>query len=317
ESDRVRPQSGLAFADHVWEYQMEGYAQTRFTAVFLTHSPERVGSVRSIRLIDINELAEMYGGMLVTSGSSSNRLAGGPPRINELLRAKDFRPWTINADFGFDEPYLVRIPDVPRVGTPFYHSLFAVPEEIWAWAEEEGHNVRQNLDGMAFDFTPPPDGIETTRVWIDYPGRGPEHFWDWDADSGRWLSFTRHELSPDELTPDGDTLLPDEQLAFDNVVILFAEHYNADFIEDEAASLFSVETVLKGTGNAVLMRDGQRYNITWQRDEARQMLSFFDVNGQPIAFKPGTTWFNVASTTFGPPTIEFTPSPDGEADNDG
>lgn len=114
ESDQVRPWSGLAFANHVWEYQMEGFAATRFTAVLYSQTPERIGSVRSTRLIDVEHLVDMYGGLLATSGGSSNRSAGGPPRIRELLLAAPWSERVISMDYGFGDPYLVRIPDIPR-----------------------------------------------------------------------------------------------------------------------------------------------------------------------------------------------------------
>ncbi len=300
ESADVRPWSGLAFADHVWEYQMEGFAQTRFTAVIYAQTPERVGSVRSARLIDVDHLVDMYGGMLVTSGSSSNRHAGGPPRINELLRAAPWTGRTINADFGFGAPYLVRIPNIPRSGVASWHTLFAVPEEIWRWAEEQGLDERQPLEGMAFDFAVPPGGRPTTEAVVDYPGAGPKHTWTYDAVTGRWLSASND-------VPDSDTLLPDAQLAFDNVVVLYAPHFEADFIEDEPNRLFAVGVVLTGEGNAVLLRDGVRFDVTWRRDASNSLLQFFAADGSVIPFKPGTTWFNVASSNIRPPDVAFAP----------
>ena len=48
----VRPQSGLNAADVVVEHLSEG-GITRFTALFLSNMPAKVGSVRSCRLIDL------------------------------------------------------------------------------------------------------------------------------------------------------------------------------------------------------------------------------------------------------------------------
>lgn len=301
ESEQVRPWSGLAYADHVWEYQMEGFAQTRFTAVIYAETPERVGSVRSARLIDVEELVDMYGGILVNSGASTNRHAGGPPRINELLRAAPWVERVVNADFGFGEPYLVRIPDVPRPGIFSWHTLFAVPGAIWQWADGQGFNQRQPLDGLAFDPAPPPGGTATAELVVDYPGSGPRHAWRYDADRGAWLSWTND-------VADGDTLRPeDEQLAFENVVVVYAVNYEADFIEDEPNQLPAVGQVLTGQGDAVLLRDGQRYDVTWRRDAPAQMMQFLDAGGQPVAFHPGSTFFEVVSIGIFPPDVTFAP----------
>ena len=83
----VRPQSGLNSADHVWEHVVEGFALTRFSAVFLGESPDYVGSVRSGRPPDF-ELVPMYGAIYYASGFSTNKNdPEGPPRMRELMRA--------------------------------------------------------------------------------------------------------------------------------------------------------------------------------------------------------------------------------------
>lgn len=301
ESEQVRPWSGLAYADHVWEYQMEGFAQTRFTAVIYAEMPERVGSVRSARLIDVEELVDMYGGILVNSGASTNRHAGGPPRINELLLAAPWVDRVVNADFGFGPPYLVRIPDVPRPGVYSWHTLFAVPEAIWQWAAEQGLDERRPLEGLAFDPVVPEGGTPTTELVVDYPGSGPKHTWRYDEASEAWLSWTNDVADGDTLTPD------DEQLAFENIVVVHAVNYEADFIEDEPNQLSAVGQVLTGEGDAVLLRNGQRYEVTWRRDDPQQMMQFVDASGQPIVFHPGSTFFEVVSIGIFPPEITYTP----------
>lgn len=301
ESEQVRPWSGLAFADHVWEYQMEGFAQTRFTAVIYSQTPERVGSVRSARLIDVDELVDMYGGILVNSGASSNLHAGGPPRINELLRAASWTNRVVNADFGFGPPYLVRIQGVPRAGIASWHTLFAVPAAIWGWAATSGFAQRQPLEGLVFSPLTPEGGAPTEEAIVDYPGSGPKHTWRYDETSGRWVSYTNDVLDGDTLTPAG------EPLAFDNVVVLYAVHYEANFIEDEPNQLYAVGQELQGEGDAILLRDGMRYHVTWRRDAPARMMQFFDGAGEPIPFKPGTTWFNVVSIYLQPPAVAFTP----------
>lgn len=306
ESNAVRPQSGLALADHVWEYQMEGWAQVRYTAVIYGETPEQVGSVRSTRLIDVEHLMDMYGGLLATSGSSTNRHAGGPPRINEMLRAAPWVNRVVNGDFGFGDPWLTRIEGVPREGTAGWHTLFAIPSEIWKWAEEEGLNQQPALGGMLFDEAAPAGGTPTTEAVIDYPGAGPKHTWRWDGTSGAWLSYTEFSDTTEENAPDTD-YLTDQQLAYANVVVLYAPHSEADYIEDEPNRLYGVRIDLSGEGNAVLLRDGQRYDVTWRRVGEEGMLRFFDASGQPIAFKPGQTWFNVAADSIFPPEVTFAP----------
>ncbi|MEO0565843.1 MAG: DUF3048 domain-containing protein, partial [Chloroflexota bacterium] len=65
----VRPQAGIGMADIVYEHYAEG-GLTRFSAVFYSNTPQRVGSIRSGRLIDF-ELAAMYRALLTFSGAST------------------------------------------------------------------------------------------------------------------------------------------------------------------------------------------------------------------------------------------------------
>ncbi|MCA9966156.1 MAG: DUF3048 domain-containing protein, partial [Anaerolineales bacterium] len=48
----VRPQSGIGQADLVFEHVTEGPI-TRFTALFYSQTPEKIGPIRSARLIDV------------------------------------------------------------------------------------------------------------------------------------------------------------------------------------------------------------------------------------------------------------------------
>jgi len=303
ESADVRPQSGLSFADHVWQHQMEDNAQgTRYTAVFYSRTPEWVGSVRSARLPDVDVLVPMYGGLLAFSGGSSNLAdpPGSPPRIRELVLNADWANRSFSEQTGTSDPYLVRRPDIPRSGTAYYHSLFANPSEIWRYASQNNINQRPDLSGLVFIASPLPGGEPVSQAVVDYPAYGPRHTWQYDSGSSRWLQAIEGEPYTDYLTG--------QQLAFENVVILYDEHYQANFLEDDNSRLFSVGFHLQGEGEAIILRDGMRYNVTWQRS-TDEMVHFVDSNGQIFPLKPGTTWFHVCATNdnYQPTNVEFTP----------
>jgi hypothetical protein len=292
----VIPQSGLQSADHVWEHIMEGWhVATRFTAVFLGETPDRVGSVRSGRPPDL-ELVPMYEGIFMASGFSTNRNAPGtPPRMRELMLAADWVDRNFSYEFGYREPFAVRI---PREGVAVEHTLFAVPAELWRLAEERFIPASSTLTpGFLFDAAPPDGGTPTSRADILYPGSAADATWQYSETRGAWLRWTNGQEHQDALTG--------LQLGFENVVVLYAEHYNTDFIEDEGAQLWAVGADLTGVGNAVLLRDGQRYDVTWRRDASNRMIQFFGADGEQIAFKPGKTWFCLVSTTVELPEVRF------------
>jgi len=293
----VRPHRGLQAADHVWEHVVEGFAMTRFVAVYLGQSPEYVGSVRSGRPPDF-DLVPMYEGIYYASGFSTNSKAPGtPPRMRELMLAAPWRARNFSAEFGYGEPYAVRLnlPDVARE-----HTLFVVPSELWRLAAEKGIGASTTLaPGLAFDMTPPAGGTATSEVVIDYPGIGPKTMYRYDTTLGAWLRWVDDE-------PHGDALTG-QQISTMNVVILYTDHYATDWIEDEAAQLYAVAATLTGSGPAVLLRDGQRYEVTWRRDANNRMIQFFDTSGKAIPFKPGNTFFQLVSNTSFPPEVAFAP----------
>ncbi len=298
ESPDVRPQSGLSFADHVWEYQMEGWGQTRFSAVYLAQAPERVGSVRSARLIDSEVLVPMYDGLFVMSGTSLG--------MGYILTNK---PWW-NRVFREDpeEKHLVRIPNIPREGTQFYHSLFAVLDDVWRQAKDlDLYEREKSLDGLLFNEAVPDGGIPTEEAVVDFPRAGALHRWRYDESSGKWLSSTEDQRAVTLEQPDTD-MLTGKRLAFDNVIFIYVEHYLADYIEDEPNQLLAVGINLEGEGQAFIMRDGYRYEATWRREDDN-MIQFFDEDDNLIPLKPGNIWFTTSDLPDAEYPAEFSFSP--------
>lgn len=300
----VRPQSGLNSADHVWEHVVEGFALTRFSAVFLGELPDYVGSVRSGRPPDF-ELDPMYEAIYYASGFSSNKNdPTGPMRMRELMRSAPWFARNFAADFGYGDPYAVRLDLGPEVGTE--HTLFAVPAQLWQLAAEKNIPASTTLaPGLAFDMAAPAGGIATSEFSINYPGRGPTELWRYDAATGGWLRWTCDEQNAIQEFEQQFDKLTNEPINFENVVVVYAQHYETDWIEDEAAQIKAVAVNLTGEGEAVLMRDGMRYEITWRREASDRMIQFFDAAGNVIPFKPGSTWFQVADYWVFPPEIAF------------
>jgi hypothetical protein len=71
-------------------------------------------------------------------------------------------------------------------------------------------------------------------------------------------------------------------------------------VEDSLGSR-SIKITLTGTGKAMLLRDGQAFDVTWTRTDPKTLFRFADGNGNPIAFKPGNTWMEVV-----PPEMQVT-----------
>jgi hypothetical protein len=273
----VRPQSGLDKADLVFEHYAEG-AATRLTAVFYSQSASQVGSVRSGRLIDL-EIPAMYQAALVCSGFS--------PGVLRKFRAVDFADRVLSQDFGYGEPYLYRL---LREGLALEHTMFADLYDVWAWLENHDNNKRPDLRGLAFSEEPPAGGEPASSFVVGYIAGESLVQWVYVPATGRYLRWQGGAAHTE--------LLSGDQLSAANVVIVGAHHVNTDIMEDLLWGLYSIEIQMWGEGPASLFRDGLRYEGRWQRVNRSDMLTFTDLDGNVLPFKPGNTWFQVVPLGF-------------------
>lgn len=264
----TRPQSGLNDADLVFEHTTEGNL-TRFTAVFYGKSPPRIGPIRSARLIDL-ELPAMYDAALVYSGSSNG--------VGQRLRAADFSQRILYAG---GKGYF-------RTGEakPVEHTLYGDPELLWEALDEKGYNQPPIFSTTnVFSDVPPPGGIPSSGLDLDYNWTFVS--WRYNAQSGRYLRWADGEEHAD-----GNTM---DQVAVANVIALAPNHvFDPTICEQVAAdgscAALSVQIQLWGSGSAVILRDGQRYDVTWHRAGRTDSLTFTDAQGNPFPLKIGNSW---------------------------
>lgn len=276
----VRPQSGTSYADLIVEHYAEG-GWTRFSAIFYSRGVDHIGSVRSVRLIDL-ELAPAYDALVAFSGGSLG--------VVDMIRESSLYPYNvISPHFGYGQPYFVRF---PRPGLATEHTMFTNTEMLWQWAEE--HNVRRtphilSEPGMAFCAVPPEGGIPASVARLDYARTGV--MWRYDPLSGRYLRWTDGVPHTDALTG--------EQLAFSNVIVISAYHEEVElFPEKYGGEEKSLYIELQGEGPATLLRDGLAYEGRWHRANDKSTFTFTGPDGEPLLLKPGTTFFQVIRVGF-------------------
>ena len=272
-----RPQYGLPQADIVYEHLSEA-AITRFTAIFLCHNADRVGSVRSARFIDL-EIPAMYKSLMAFSGTS--------PGLYPKFKEADFRDREFWYDQGINAKGFFRDTELRAKGLPIEHTLFATPAKIWEIAGELGINQPQDLQGMTFAYDAPSGGQPGTTIDIPYPNREMVVNYRYDSRSGAYLRSQGGDPFVD--APSG------QQISVTNVVLVYVPHVDADFYEDYPRTNWpSVQIQLWGSGPAVIFRDGQAFEGLWARPKRDDMLVFRDKSGQtPIPLKPGNTWIEL------------------------
>ena len=274
--DNVRPQAGLGEADLVFEHYVEGF-QTRFTAIYWTHTPPRVGSIRSARLIDL-EIPAMYGTLFVYSGASDP--------IRQRIAALPFRPRAYEG-VTVGEPLYFRDP-----GIEIPHNLFAIPRDVWQRATNDGVNTRPELSGMVFSDEAPA-GDPAHSVTIDYGADVVR--WTYDAQAQLYRRMVDSTAHTDANTG--------EQVTAANVVLIYAHHQpDLSIIESQFQGHidYSTEIQIWTLGPAVVIRDGVRMSGYWNRWQEDDMLSFWldEAATQPMFLKPGNTWFQVVPLDF-------------------
>lgn len=280
----TRPQAGLNEADWVFEHTAEG-SLTRFTAIFYDTTPEAIGPVRSARLIDI-ELPAMYHAALAYSGSSNG--------VGQKLKESDFSNRIL---YAWEKGYY-RTGDTSK---PIEHTFYANPELLWETLTEKGFDTAPEFDTFnVFSDTPPEGGETANGVTVDYSWTLVN--WRYDGIKGRYLRWADGEPHLD-----GNTL---EQVEAANVVVMSPVHvYDPNICEqinrDGTCASLSVEIQLWGSGPAVLLRDGKRYDVIWQREDRGDSLTFTDAEGNPFPLKIGNTWVQVVPSWLEDP-VSFT-----------
>ncbi len=277
----IRPQWGLSLADHVFEYYHEG-GLTRFHAIFYSQDAEQIGPIRSARFSD-KDLVEMY--------KSFFAYASGDYRVRARLSYSDFtdRMATIT-----DVP-CPSTPDFPlcRIEQGTWNHLVGSTSMLYQHFEEKGvSNERQNLDGLFFNTTLPPDGQPASTVLVRY-SFGSQHQWVYDPISGK---YARHEDVVDadqgeEVFQPMVDRLTGQPITADNVVVLLTKH------EYFRVQPEMIEIPFEGFGKAYVFREGHAYLVNWGRvvDDAIIFLTYD--NGEPFPLKPGNTWFVVLGAT--------------------
>ncbi|WP_324649503.1 DUF3048 domain-containing protein [Georgenia sp. H159] len=255
----ARPQTGLGDADVVWEEMVEG-GITRFNAVFHSTLPEVVGPVRSLRPMDAGIVAPLGGPQVVS---------GGQPMFLDSVHAQGVQLISNDAgDAGF-----FRSPDRRAP-----HNLYGRLADLLPQAAATEPPPEQ------FAFAA--DGEEPTAVRIGEPAsalrlRFPQTApgWSWDPASGRWL---RDENGTASTTVDGEVL--DAR----NVVVMRVQIVASAGL-DQAGNAVP-ETVMTGTGEALVASGGHTVAATWTKPSVTDPVTLTTADGGVVELAPGATW---------------------------
>jgi DUF3048 family protein len=256
------PKYGVEQADVVYEEVVEG-GYTRLAAIFNSHTPDRVGPVRSVRKTD-QSLVWPIGGVFVYSGGAPYAIASintapvvqlDETRAGPLMFRDDSRYAPVNLYAHVNVMYAKCGPHIPPPPLFTYRAPHAVVGDLPATSVHVGF-----LAG--FDVT-----------------------WTWDAASGTWK---RSIFGSPEISASG------QQLAPKNVVVMFVPYVGGDPNDFNIGA----EAQLTGQGRALVFTAGKEITGTWSRPDKSRPAQLLNAAGHPIALTPGQTWVELPDTSY-------------------
>jgi hypothetical protein len=274
----VRPQTGLAKADVIYEDIMDGYWVTRLSAIYLAEDPPIIGPVRSARLNSLL-LAPQYDAALIHSGAS------------DVIRWELSQSSITNLDEYFNQKAYFY-----DMNKDWRGRLFTSAPTVRQYMRDKGLESAARLRGFVFSAEVQQTAVVTTAtsITIPYPKKTSPVQWKYDNASGRYLRWVLGLPHTD--AADG------KQLSAANVILYYAEHQATDIVEDEKGAT-SIRIVVTGQGPARIFRDGVEMQGAWRTDGS-QTPEFIDATGAPLPLKPGNSWIEIVPPDFG---VEVSP----------
>ena len=269
-NDRAsRPHSGISQAEVVMEDLMDAWWITRITAVFLAEEPTQVGPLRSARPVNI-EMLPAFDGVFVFSGASIG--------VTQLLAQHNYD--LIHEGQEGDLFYRGKGRKAP-------HNLYASIPTVRKRLRLRGKERPTTLRGFTFSDEPPA-GRPATRIDIPLP-KTSTVAWTWDGDSGVYRRWVQGESYTDSLTG--------EQVGCENVIVIYAKHWESDIVEDSRGAT-AIGIAVRGGGRVQIFRDGRAIEGLWWRKDPNQLFQFIDDSGNHVPLKPGHSWIQFVPTTY-------------------
>ena len=261
----ARPQSGLEDADVVFEEIVEG-GITRFMAIYHCSDAKRVGPVRSARFDD-PKIAIPFTNILAFSGANS--IVAKQLKRNDMITLVE----------GMKGSAFYRVPE----GSTSVHSVHADTESLRKLAPKTRH-PRPGI----FPVGDIPSGSQSAKiVKINFENDNTiEYRWEKEA-------WARYEGGEKFMAESG------EQIAVPNLLI-------QEVLVDHSPGIVDIEgnpspdITLKGSGRAVLFRDGKVVEGTWTYTNEGEPPALETKDGDEFTFADGPVW------------VEMIPSKKGE-----
>jgi hypothetical protein len=266
---QARPQSGLDLADVVYEAVAEG-GITRFAALFQSVDPGLVGPVRSVRPQD-PDIAGPLDGLAAFSGG----LSAFVDPLNQVAQ-------NVSSDvLGEGPPY-------ERVTTrQAPHNLYVNGGGLWPKANSDHQDPPKPL----FEYGDiASSATAATAVTVSMSPSAVVK-WTWDG------SYWRRSQNGEAFTVTGQG-----RIGAADVLVQTVKIDTTQFVDPAGTPVPA--SILIGTGQAMLFRDGKVIRGTWSKSDQTSPTAFTTADGKTMLLHPGRTWVELAPTSS---TVSVTP----------
>ncbi len=287
-----RPQSGLSYADIVYEAVAEG-GITRFMGVFycdVAYKSVKLAPVRSARtyylpwVLEYDALYNHVGGAGRCPDSTVDERAKALCQI-EQYKIKDMD------QFGISFPTCFRNYDRLDHPVATEHTMVCVTDKLYKLAVDRGWT---NVDtkGVAWDknFSPwkfkddtkeADRGASFSASFVAWKGYDAEYGvkWEYDRATNSYLRFNGGKPHTDLETK--------EQLRAKTIIVQFAKEIGP---VDEHAHLLYTNI---GSGDGLVFVDGMVTKVTWKKPIRSDRTKFYDVSGKEVSLNRGQIWIEM------------------------
>lgn len=288
--EESRPQSGLSFADVMYEAVAEG-GITRFLAIFYCQDANPIGPVRSARTYFLDFISEYGNSPLYTHVGGAN--ASGPADALSQIEDYGWAGYNDLNQFSIGFPTFWR--DYDRMGhtVATEHTMYSTTSKLWSLAKSRGltqvdkEKAAWDKEFVPYDFKDDASMAQRGNnhsIHLEFWEKYKQYLVDWVYDKENNI-YKRNNGGVAHI--DKNT---NKQLTAKNIVILYMQENNAhDGYENNIHLLYKT----RGSGKANVFMDGKKITATWKKASrtARTILS--DENGNDIKFNKGVLWFEV------------------------
>ena len=261
-SQSARPQSGLSYADIIYETSAEG-GIPRFMALFSSNLPEKIEPVRSVRqyFIDLSVERQLpfahCGGSaeaLQTISNNSNIMS-----INEIANGSYF--WRDNT----------------RVAP---HNLYTSSDNIEKFIRDNNFTyVPSTFLTFSKSFFNDTQLSTATNVDIKV---NRLYSTSYKFSNGNYIKYMDGEIAKDAIT--------NKPLEFKNIVI---QKTNITLQSD--GNHLDIDLIGKGSG--YVFSNGKYIEVTWEKNSKNDQTKLYDNDHNEIPLSPGNTIWNIVDNS--------------------